>query len=124
MLLQPGVSVDEHCNVPCRIPALTAAQARVFRKDINHGTWAHGRNNLTMCVPTCDMSYPLHRPCCSIASASNWQQQPDSGHLMTGTLERIRQRSTSCCGRASLSSMAGFTGDRAIAIGQLLVRCS
>ena len=51
--MQVGVSPDDHCKVPFRIPALTAAQAEAFTRDIEHGY------NVTMCalapvvVPIC-----------------------------------------------------------------------
>jgi len=48
--VQLAVSADEHCKVPCRIPALTGVQAEAFRQHIQHGF------NITMCAGSAVLS--------------------------------------------------------------------
>ncbi len=47
MSSQVESSTDEHCKVPCRIPALAAAQAEAYRNDIIE--WGY---NGSMCART------------------------------------------------------------------------
>ena len=57
VLLQAGVSGDEHCKVPTRIPRLTAERSEAFRTDIEHG------RNVTTCGHACGAVLLRHLTC-------------------------------------------------------------
>ena len=98
--MQLAVSVDEQCKVPCRVPALTAAQAVAFRRHIRHGF------NFTLCAVLRSSTFRSSAVCAArstlLASVPcsvilNKQTLKHGAVTRPGTWTNTLWRSVPCC---------------------------